>query len=805
MLTLLTYATKRGLQEYLQQNLAVDQKVIFVTPFPARADALRSSWSHRPLTDVVTLSRFTQDMFTLAGLAGKGALRKSRLLLHLNAFRHLHPDGQKLDYGRFKSAYQVFSDLRAYTDTPELPDEIIANFDDLVAGMAQLFHQACRTTGILDEHAALFELTALLRTVGEIQWDDRSTVIFDGFTFLTPAQLSFFESLSLRQRIIVPVPRIVERHSHVFDWPQALKMLSKQFTDTGEPELEKRRLTATSYVGGSLGDALRQWKQKTQGRAAIILGTKNLTDGHLQEFPFAEVFVKRSVDILSEARDVVFLRWEKRLTRVLETLPAVELVGWIEQDRAQIVAAKDFSLSRELAVLQLAQQVLQEKPELFERQPLDFFLLQLLKEVVAMDSPRNSMVPIMHHEPVVDLLTLKDLQLLPSSGPAVLCIDSSLGGIKSDYRPFSVEMEQQLAKLGPVRRPELEFLFVKAELFELLNRQDLSLLIEEGLLKHDLGWKKIFEETELTTSMAPRAVAATVDSKDLFAAPLGRVPLPDLISASRLQDFLDCPRKYYAERIQKIVPRFQPTLELDPMAIGDVEHKLLALAWSNGENFWSDFDRMRRTAQDLIEARSGSARLSPPLKAAAISEAVLYATNGLVRLRQLTMAFPGLELNFERPLMGPKRSGSIDCLGILGETVFLIDFKRSKGQNPSFTEWSDQYPKIQLWFYLNDLRAEGILRASSKVAIGYLFFKDIEKSWLACSSDVAAVIEQHVPGWAKSWESPWEDVATYETFETTQIQRLVEEERFAPDVRDTAVCDFCSLRPLCPKGTEVEE
>lgn len=805
MLTLLTYATKRGLQEYLQQNLAVDQKVIFVTPFPARADALRFSWSHRPLTDVVTLSRFTQDMFALAGLEGKGALRKSRLLLHLNAFRHLHPDGQNLDYGRFKSAYQVFSDLRAYTDTPELPDEILANFDEQVAGMAQLFHQACRATGILDEHAALFELTALLRTVGEIQWDDRSTVVFDGFTFLTPAQLSFFEALSLRQQIIVPVPRIVERQSHVFDWPQALKMLSKQFTDTGEIELEQRKLAATTYVGGSLGDALRQWQQQTRGRAAVILGTKNLTDGHLQEFPFAEVFVKRPVDILSEARDVVFLRWEKRLTRLVGAPSAVELVSWIEQERTQLIAAKDFSLSRELAVLQLTQQVLQEKPELFERQPLDFFLLQLLKEVVAMDSPRNSMVPIMTTEPVVDLLTLKDLQVLPRSGPAVLCIDSSLGGIKSDYRPFSVEMEQQLAKLGPVRRPELEFLFVKAELFELFYRQELSLLIEEGLLKHDLGWKKIFEETELTTSVALRAVAPKVGAKNLFAAPLGRVPLPELISASRLQDFLDCPRKYYADRIQKIIPRYQPTLELDPMAIGDVEHKLLALAWSKGENFWLDFDRMRRAAKDLIEARSGSARLSPPLKAAAINEAVLYATNGLVRLRQLTLAFPGLQFHFERPLMAPQRSGSIDCLGVIGEMIFLIDFKRSKGQNPSFSEWSDHYPKIQLWFYLNDLRAEGILRPQSKVAIGYLFFKDIEKSWLACSADVAELIEAQVPGWAKTWESPWEDVAAYEHFEATQIQRLVDEEKFAPDVRDTAVCDFCSLRPLCPRGTEVEE
>ena len=805
MLTLLTYASKRGLLNHLQAQLLPEQGVKFITPYPAKADALRMAWNKHPKSDVLTLSRFTQDLFKEAGLETKGPMRKSRLLLQLNAFRHMHPAGKNLDYGSFKSAYQIFSDLRAYVDGPELPDEILLQFDESVATMAQLFHQACHATGTLDEHAALFELTALLRKVGEINWQDQAVLVFDGFTFLTPAQLSFLEALAIRQEVIVPLPRQVLAESHPLDWPEALKLVAKNVLDTQEPETTVANLQASYHVGSNLGQALRAWKQQIPDASHVILGGKNLSEGTLQEIPFAEIFIKRPIDILAETRDVIFSRWQKKIRLETKTQMAEALNQWIAEDRAQIIAAKDFSLSRELAVLQVIEEALSAIPHALDQQPLDQFLLDLLQEVTAMDSPRNSMIPLMKNQQELQVFSLKDLHALPGEGAAVLCIDSSLGGLKSDYRPFSPQLEKLLAKLGPVRRPELEFSFLRAELSEVLLRPNLYLLIEEGLLKHDLGWKKIFEKISLIDTPLNEIPKQKILERDFFSAPVNSTADLPYISASRLQDYLDCPRKYHADRIAKIIPRVESTLELDAMAIGDVEHKLLAICWAKGEAYWASETNMQREAVQLIESRSGSKRLTPSLKAAAISEATLYARNGLQRLQQLAKVFPGLKFEFERPLKAPDRNGSIDCIGFYQDQIFLIDFKRSKGQNPSFKNWEDGYPKVQLWFYLNALKLEGVLTAHSKVAVGYLFFKDMENSWIATDSSLASVIDTHIAKWAEPWDDVMGALDRYVQFESEQVQKLRNERVFAAHPREKEICTNCSLRPLCPYGGEEEE
>ncbi len=104
MLTLLSYSTKHELKQSLGELLA-QQPAKFVTPYPAKADALRLSWSDRPQTDVLTLSRFLKDFFQLMPGESRTPLRKSRLLLYLNTFRNLIPEYRNLDFGTFKSAY----------------------------------------------------------------------------------------------------------------------------------------------------------------------------------------------------------------------------------------------------------------------------------------------------------------------------------------------------------------------------------------------------------------------------------------------------------------------------------------------------------------------------------------------------------------------------------------------------------------------------------------------------------------------------------------------------------------------------
>src|SRR5690606_30622504 len=125
---------------------------------------------------------------------------------------------------------------------------------------------------------------------------------------------------------------------------------------------------------------------------------------------------------------------------------------------------------------------------------------------------------------------------------------------------------------------------------------------------------------------------------------------------------------------------------------------------------------------------------------------------GLERLSQLARAYPGIKFEFEVEIKTQGKTGFIDCLGTLNDVLFLLDFKRSKGSNPSFAAWEEDYPKIQLWFYLAALKSQGILTEQTKLGVGYLFFKDLSDSWLACDGELVPAIEAQVEKWAKAWD-----------------------------------------------------
>ncbi|MBY0516737.1 MAG: PD-(D/E)XK nuclease family protein [Bacteriovoracaceae bacterium] len=803
MLTLLTYASKNGLRQQIEDLVGQDKSLKLVTPFPAKADALRHNWSDRKNVDVITLSRFMQDFFSLIEDKIEAPLRKSRLLLKLNSFRFFLPGFEDIDYGTFKTAYQIFSDLRAYTDAAEFPDEILESFDENVATLAQLFHQACKRNGVLDEHAGVFELNARLRSPEGEKLKINTVIIFEGFTFITPAQLSLFEALAIRHEVLVPIPESVFNSSHAFDWTKSLELSCHEVIRAQETPKKEIQLAGHLYPQGCLSEAMRKWESEHQGAKSIILGTKNITEEMYQVIPFADVSVKKPIDITFEARDKIFDLWEKRIRRSKVTLSGPTILEWIEQGKKEIIEKKDLSLMKDLSIYLVLERALTESEKCLDQQPCDLFLLSLLKEVCSLDAPRNSQISILKNESDTKILSLKNLTNLDFNVPTLICLDSSFGSIKSDHRPFSPEMERNLAKLGPVRRPELEFNFLLSELNELWGHENLSIYIENELLTHDLGWKRVFEDVHLNLESIRMNTSYLSSNYNFFQVQLSAPPKTGIISASKLQDYLDCPRRYYAQRVERIVPRIETTLEIDPMMIGTVEHNLVRWAWENKIPY-TDSKSLTLEATKQIDLKNSTGRLTASLRSSAINEAVLYATNGLKRLVSLEKTIKGIQFIFEREITSDSKTGFIDCLGLSDEALVLLDFKRSKGQNPSLGKW-EEFSKIQLWFYLKALKDEGLISHKTKLAVGYLFFKDIEDSWLACEPSLQSQIEIDCPGWAKEWIDFDTSLQRYELFESETINKLANDTTFIPSPSKPDICTMCSLRPICPRLVEEEE
>ncbi len=796
MLTLVTYSTKEGLRRYLGRR---EGALRIVAPFPGKADALRAAWGGRAGVQVLTVSRFTQDLFESGGGGQDGApWRKSRLLLLLNAFKNMVPHLRGSDFGTFKTAYQVFSDLRSYTAAPDIPDELLAPFPPQVRELVELFHAGTQRAGVRDEHAALFDLAEALRAPGAHALPEGTTVVFEGFTFLTPAQLSFFEALAIRHQVLVPVPGPVLRAAHPWDWPKVLELSAHLVEDAGDKPAESRPIPCLTYPAGSLASALRRWRS---GPGQVVLGCKRPTPAFLQEIPFADAFVKAEVDVLAEAVEGLFSRWGQRL--LLE--PGMEgerLREWIQEEKRRLLSLKEMGALRSYKVLTLIEEALTEVPVALQGQSLDSFLLQLLREVVELDSPRNHAIPLLREPPPVRVGGLNELDSV-GVGPVALCLSSAYGPIKGDNRPYSPDLEAQLAKLGPVKRPELDFLFVKSALSELLAHPGLTVLMEEGLLDHDLAWKQVFEGRELETSPAGLPSTRAVPDYGFFGAE-GPAPSFGDVSASRLQDYFDCPRRYHARRVSKLVPEVRAAAVLDPMERGTLEHALLGGAWQAGRERWRVEGFLEGEAERLLRELTPDKRLTPVQKAAVLGEAVVCARNGLESLAAVERALPGTRFNFESPLTAPGRRGSIDCLGTGGEALVLVDFKRAKGANPSHGAWGDM-EKIQLWFYLRALKLAGQL--PPKFVVGYFFLKDPSDSWLAANDgELKARLEAE---WGKGardfadWEACLE---RYAAVEDGLLARLACESVFPPRPRGPQVCLGCELKPLCPGATaEVSE
>lgn len=805
MLSILSYSTKSALHDALTNSGGVDNAWKIIAPFPAKADALRAVWQSRSHTEVLTISRFTQDLFESKW--GKGTTeapwRKSRLLLLLNAFKNIHPVYKDVDFGTFKTAYQVYSDLRSYTDSPELPDELLASFDVSVQDLVRLFHLGTQRAGVRDEHAAVFDLIAELRGSEGLIVDGNPVLIFEGFTFITPAQLSFLEALAIRHEVIVPLPKSVMEQSHPLDWPQALKLSAHKVVETVESYKVASQLAAQFYPAGALGPVLRSWRLPILNSVQIVLGTKTPSPGSLQEIPFADTFTKRDVDVTSEARDLLWQSWEKKLSQTKRTLKGEVLLDWCQEEKQNCLAEKNMSAMRLYKVVTMVEEAIGEVENCLAQQDLNGFLLRLLKEVVSLNTPRNSLIPLLKEKSTVQVLSLRDVDSLSHSKPVALCLDSSFGPIKSDHRPYSPEMEKELAKLGPVKRPELDFLFLKAELTELLN-QPLTLFIEDGLLKHDLAWKQVFEKYQLDIHhWQSTTLIQNKPDYSFFAVKTDLAVPAKTISATRLQDFLDCPRQYYAKRVEKIIPQVSTQLQVDAMAIGDMEHKLVKIAWERGHTWWSDFGNLEREVEVLLEASQIKHNLNAVQKAAVIAEVSLYASNGLRQLLQVSTALPGTRFQFEVSLNAKGRTGSIDCLGVGGGATVLIDFKRSQGTNPGINQWGE-FSKIQLWFYLNALRLEEAL--GSEVVVGYFFFKDPEDSWLASNSeDLWNRLANTMGNSAKKYPELFENFNLYQDFEQNALHRLSNEQEFLPNPLTSKVCDYCDLHAICPKSSAERE
>lgn len=406
---------------------------------------------------------------------------------------------------------------------------------------------------------------------------------------------------------------------------------------------------------------------------------------------------------------------------------------------------------------------------------LDHFFFTILKKVVELNSPRNFFVPLNQslENKVIDFNTLK-FNNINKSLILTFTKDSSPFSKKETKYPDSII--KILKTLGPIRRGGLDSLYAKFEFEEVLKRTDVALFVEDGLLETDVGLRDVLKNFNL--ELVDQPIDFKVKNKvDVFSNLIQlKKNKSHSFSASKLQTFYDCPRKYYVNFIEKLDERPLKKIGIAPDEIGSLEHLIIAGYFQGNQSLIeSELVKLCREKLDHhIESHNLIVEFDEYNEV--LYELIEYTGNGLIFLFNLKYNSPEAIFKFEvqLPPNNFRINGFIDCIVETKEGDFIFDFKRSSASIGTKKDLIS-FEKLQLWIYFWAIRGN-----QKVVKIGYINISDIEKS------QIIEIDEQS-------------NINEFEKKLNSLVTEMSQEIFYFPKPRNENICKYCNIEMICPK------
>jgi hypothetical protein len=804
MINILLFDNNSNLNEALQHSLGGVESVKVITPNPVIADIARIKFesAHENL-ETVTISHFLKNELKqlieqqrLENFQGKAELN----ILLGSLWKVGRPDSS---YELFKRSFQMLTDFRSFSMNEDILQTILEDYEEELGGAVFWFHKLMMEMDIIDEHRSYFLLSERLRA-GDLPplYKTNQTYIFFGFDFLTASQVDLLNALGIRDNIFVPFPREAYEKSTDLDWIRWLSKSDAEIIEAKKVASSSQSIKIAPFPKNYLAKTLKNLRYHDDfknGRMNIVLGTKNLSPELVSEIPFTNMSFKVSIDLFKEkvglARKVIERAIEKKI------IHHEELTKVIQQESKVAIKDKDYRYYKVLSLFleQLIKWVsLSENNEMIGE-----FDLKIIFDSVMLNAPRNSLFSGSADSEGTksELKTLKSIDKAEDADFHFLCITSEHGPVKGNIVQYSENVEKYLASIGPIRRSELEFLQLKTKIQEFLERENTFVLVEDGLLEHDLGWSNILVESrrEFIT-----IESSWESSREFILSKKSQTSELKSISATRLQSYRDCPQKYYANYIEKSSPRIELPGQLNFLQIGLLEHKVIEdyLKYNKEFNDERFLALVLKTLNDFKQENPFKEEIFEEYRL----ELVALCTNIIKELLVLNAEI-GLELKCEVQLPSNeeyKILGSIDCLGKNENTLVILDFKRGGSSIPSQKGLKD-FKKIQLWFYLERMRKNGLFGESTKLIWGYINLSKLEESLVYCNDEV--YLERFKSSGLKAFSKmihfndEYTDlIGEYEEFEQELIDKLTKEKEFKPNPIENLTCQYCHIANICPRG-----
>jgi CRISPR/Cas system-associated exonuclease Cas4 (RecB family) len=772
-------------EQFLNEMETYTGETVFVTPSPTKADGLRSRLSKNSSQDVITIAKFTSNLVeALWDKEDKPQVkRKSELLLIFGILKNKYlPD---LGYEQFTQAYNLFSDLRSFTLNREALTSVIEEQPEIIQQAVNLFWQLLEVTGYLDEHGAYQQIAERLRSAEESE-KLMKTYVFWGFQHLNGQQVDLLKALAIRYKVVIPFPYVLKDKLKKSDWISWLK--DSQVTEK-ILEIKEFRPQA-KWIPINSREISLHLKSFLKSGDQVILGVSKLSPLHIDIVPSHELSFKIPHALLnSELKEVA------RDLKVF-TGSHVELNQWLFD---QLKIAKSLKHFR---VFQLYQEALGSITELTDETfQVDHFFLKLLSDVVGLNQPRTSYVPVSAKKMTMDLKDMSSLEDADRKRRVILCVDERFDDIQGLGQNYTETIQKALSSLGPLKRNELELLFKHWEFKDLFSHADVTVFMDEGTLKHSLIWKRLFADIELhKTSKELKQHERII--KDHFKT-LDKKSFDSTYSASKLQTFIDCPRKFYFSYVEKVFPQILLEKDFDPMTSGTIIHEIIEKFFKENLNDGQLKALTSRVLQIYIKEKN----LELPREVYLQRELIFNhrAFNGIQFIRDIESKLgEKVEWKIEEAFKlteGFTMNGRIDCMGISQKYLFLLDFKSTEFSASSSSDVAD-LEAIQLWAYAHASRSMVKDFDKKNVVIGYVVLDDASKSNLLTSDEEFTKIikDSKLCKIHKFKEEFSEKLKEAQEKMLALSVAISTEKEFLAKPRKGSSCDFCELNKVCVKN-----
>jgi len=790
MLSIITYDTSKELTSLDFLSKTNDLNTTVVCPNPIIADGFRDKLGESENVEVVTIAKFVSELVSTFTEEMK-INRKSELMIILaGVWKSKFND---LPNELFHQSFTLFTDLRSYTLDSNLINEVLVNLDPKMAEVIAVFWQIVESPvlNILDEHGAYSYLAEKIKESGASEASQN--IVFYGFSHLSGSQVDLLKSLALNNELFIPLNKLALENAIDFDWP---KWLDAEFEVPAANEEVIQEKPYTTFLKNRLGDSLLAWGSKEAEEMDIFIAEKKPDFNQAMEIPLGDLFFKTSADLLSSLIRDTFTDLKKSTEDVIT---ADQLIENISNLFSKELSSENKNF-RKLKVYDLILKEIKKMSDLTEAfSEFGLFELGLLEEVVQLNSPRVSGIPLSSKKSRGEIKGLVSLETFDPDKETALIVSGQYSPLKGKDEFYSEEVMDILSSIGPVKRPEFEFQLVCSSLREIISSEKTHLFIEKDLLEHDMNWASVFKTYKLTE------VLQEDNEKDnrILDVSRKRVDESDYqlekLSASRLQTYIDCPRKFFHSYVEKLDIRVNSNELILPMDLGSLQHKVIETYMKANKN-WDEAEHLKHThnvLSDFIESQN--LELNELDKESYLVEIRNYSSNGIRALLDFYQMDPDCRFEFEKEIKAEEVVGSIDCLAQTKFGSFIIDFKRSEASIPSPTE-VEKFKKVQLMFYT---RYCGI--ASNELAmIGYFNLSDIKTSKLLYFHDELIGVTADLPllGLIKpvvpKYDLP-EKLDEFCTFMDEKWKTMKEDKEFKIKPVKTDSCGFCPAKTICPR------